>query len=77
MFVPLFTFYISEDKDEISPSCSFLGKAVLLANPFPLFRYFDICSTNILFEQRRMIMKGLNNCHLTSDFENFFSKGFY
>lgn len=76
--VPLFTFYTAKDKNEIpQPSFSFLGKAVLLADPFPLFRYFEICSTNTLFEQKRMIMKRLKNYHLTSNFEKFFSKGFY
>lgn len=49
--IPLFPFYIAEDKNEIpQPSCSFLSKAVLLAEPFPLFEYFEISSTNTLFE---------------------------
>ena len=71
MVVPLFTFYIAKDKNEIpQPSCSFLGKAVLLAEPFPLFKYFEICSTNTLVKQKWIILKGQNNCQLTSNFEN-------
>lgn len=76
--VPLFTFYMAKDKNEIpQPSFSFLGKAVLIADPSPLFRYFESCSRNTLLEQKRKMMKRLENCHLTSNFEKFFSKGFY
>lgn len=76
MVVPLFILYIGKDENEIPwPNGSFLGKAVFLADPCPLFRYFELCFINILFEQKYMIMKGLNNCHVTQNIKNFF-KGF-
>lgn len=48
---------------------------LFLADPFPLFRYFELCFINILFEQKYMIRKRLNNCHVTQNIKNFF-KGF-